>query len=92
MKKDILLFSIMTMIIITGCAKNTSDVVDRNYPHQTKELCEAGGATWKMFNTGCHDECYNIRSTDPVKCTLAFSEGCDCGPDKCWDGQTCVLN
>ena len=64
------------------------------YPGQSQELCEAGGAEWIDFPTGCHDECVYERwsAKDHYACTEAFSKGCDCGPDKCWNGNSCEPN
>ncbi len=65
-----------------------------NYPPQTKELCESGGAEYAGFNTGCHDECVYERWSleEPFICTQALSSGCDCGQDKCWNGIECESN
>lgn len=64
------------------------------YPRQTQELCEAGGAEWFYFSTGCHDECVYARwsADDRYACTEALSYGCECGPDKCWNGIACEPN
>src|SRR3989344_4343150 len=52
--------------------------------------CWKGGGSWDSFPTGCHDECYYLNH-DRV-CTEAFSAGCECGPDKCWNGNKCISN
>jgi len=58
-----------------------------SYPKQTEELCKSGGAEWKQFGSGCHDECIYARwdSKEPIECTDALSFGCDCGPTACWN-------
>ncbi|MBI2971626.1 MAG: hypothetical protein HYY37_04390 [Candidatus Aenigmarchaeota archaeon] len=60
-----------------------------DYPRQSEDVCAAGGAQWKEFRSGCHDECWIVRSKKIVHCTLALSYGCDCGEGKCWNGTAC---
>tara|TARA_Y100000034_G_scaffold56632_1_gene69287 strand:- start:262 stop:534 length:273 start_codon:yes stop_codon:yes gene_type:complete len=90
---------------LVGCTPDIVDDQDMNrssYHKQTQELCENSGAEWTSFNSGCHDECF-LERFDPKKakkegkipiyvCTLALSTGCECGPDKCWNGTGCELN
>jgi hypothetical protein len=57
-------------------------------------ICQAVGGEWRTFSNGCVDSCALARQdpNDPIVCTMAFTEGCDCGPDKCWNGETCEAN
>lgn len=48
--------------------------------------CLVGGGEWKVLPDSCGDAC-----TKGV-CTFFPEPGCDCGADKCWDGQTCRNN
>ncbi|MCK4553058.1 hypothetical protein KAT80_02550, partial [Candidatus Pacearchaeota archaeon] len=59
-----------------------------------QEKCENVGGIWKLFGDGCVDSCELARQdpNNPIACTEAETMGCDCGSDKCWDGETCVLN
>ncbi len=103
MKKTII-FLILICIFLVGCeSNNTPDqAMNRSsYHKQTQELCENGGAEWTSFNSGCHDECFLERFDNekakkegkmPLMCTHALSTGCECGPDKCWNGTGCELN
>ncbi|NCO97065.1 MAG: hypothetical protein COY38_03035 [Candidatus Aenigmarchaeota archaeon CG_4_10_14_0_8_um_filter_37_24] len=61
-------------------------------PKTDEKMCKEGGGEWKQFGSGCHDECWIVRSKEPVKCTMALSYGCDCGDDKCWNGRSCEDN
>lgn len=67
-------------------------IVEKDLSKQEK--CENAGGTWKQFSNTCVDLCSYIRSTEPVICGQAFTDGCDCGPDKCWnfETETCEVN
>ncbi len=58
---------------------------------QTLENCEANGATYKGFTNGCMDSCELARNPD-IACTAVLTSGCDCGPEKCWNGFECETN
>ncbi len=52
-----------------------------------EKLCQQAGGEWKTFNNGCVDSCRRYEM-----CTQALTDGCDCGPDKCWGGERCLNN
>jgi hypothetical protein len=57
--------------------------------------CVYEGGTWTNFTSGCADTCAYVRAliTDnPLACTQAITDSCDCGPDKCWNGHQCEDN
>jgi len=54
--------------------------------------CEVAGGNWETETYGCGDSCDLVRDNELVGCTGEFKIGCDCGPDKCWNGETCELN
>lgn len=56
----------------------------------SEQVCAAKGGTWHNFPNGCVDRCHP--KDLPQICTQAFEYGCDCGTDKCWDGENCVVN
>ena len=61
-------------------------------PLEEGKLCESGGGIWKEFSDSgkfCHDEC---NKPENVRCARFMSMGCDCGDNKCWNGQTCVTD
>ncbi len=98
MKRGIILM-IVILIFLVGCnlrENSYSYQIDqlKEYPLQTQELCESGGAGWIEFSSGCHDECVYERWSSKIhySCTEALSYGCDCGLDKCWNGNSCELN
>jgi len=46
--------------------------------------CKRDDGNWTSFSDGCGDKC-NIEI-----CGLIGIDSCDCGPDNCWDGNSCV--
>ena len=55
--------------------------------------CEYYEGLWTEFGNSCVDSCELAR--DPsLSCAQMITEGCDCGPNKCWDAETnsCVTN
>jgi hypothetical protein len=65
--------------------------VDPEQPVE-KDYCENSGGTWTTFNNGCADTCEYVRSPETISCIQALTESCDCGPDKCWNGESCEDN
>ncbi len=59
---------------------------------EQEELCKISDGEWRTFNNGCADSCEAARATEPIACTEAFVDSCDCGPDKCWNGEKCEPN
>lgn len=56
-----------------------------------QEICEHSNGTWRQFRNGCADSC--SYAADPTQmCTLALTMSCDCGPNKCWNGEFCESN
>jgi len=56
------------------------------------EECARVDGLWKTFNNGCVDSCSLARSKEPLGCTAALTDSCDCGVDRCWNGRTCEQN
>jgi len=56
----------------------------------TEELeCVKVDGEWMEFPNGCVDSCGLARSPGTISCIQAFTYGCDCGLDRCWNGETC---
>jgi len=49
--------------------------------------CYKSGGVWRTFQTTGVDIC-GLEGIGGE----AFTAGCDCGPDKCWNGEKCVPN
>src|SRR3989344_5452660 len=65
------------------CTDNINDI--------EKIKCESFGGTWQTFSNGCADTCAFAKNPN-LLCTQVFTESCNCGPDKCWDGKKCRVN
>lgn len=57
-----------------------------------KEKCEQAGAEYRQFPNTCVDNCAYIRNKGSMFCGQALTMGCDCGPDRCWNGEGCEAN
>jgi hypothetical protein len=53
--------------------------------------CTSSGGTWKTLPDSCVDSCTRYQFDAPM-CLTVLTDGCDCGPDRCWDGTTCTAN
>mgnify|MGYP001577225911 CR=1 FL=1 len=51
--------------------------------------CQNAGGEWRLFNEGCVDSCID---KSKISCTMAITEGCDCGPVKCYENLKCIDN
>ena len=49
-------------------------------------LCASAGGEWRQFPNSCADAC---GVTDETICASVITDGCDCGENKCWDGEKC---
>ncbi|MGY4884354.1 MAG: hypothetical protein ACP5NZ_02120 [Nanobdellota archaeon] len=72
----------------TNSTNNTNPPI----PPTKREICINAGGIWKVFSNGCADSCELVRNMRNVACTQVITEGCECGPDKCWTGTRCELN
>lgn len=60
-----------------SCWNGTGCIRDATYE------CLITGGQWREFPNGCVDLC------GAEDCLQAFTYGCDCGADKCWNGTHC---
>ena len=72
------------MITFTGCAKNE---VENN-----GNECLNSGGEMREFQNSCVDSCDLERNAAAISCAFEVTEGCDCGPDNCWNGNSCESN
>jgi hypothetical protein len=57
-------------------------------PDPRKVACQAGGGIWITgFRNSCRDNCGTYRTQN---CQQVISSGCNCGAQKCWNGNSCV--
>lgn len=59
--------------------------------HSSSWSCTESGGVWNELPNSCVDSCASVKYPD-LMCLLVLTEGCDCGPNKCWDGNSCVTD
>ena len=55
-----------------------------------KEMCEKTRGVWRMFANDCADICDS--KFDHTICTSNPAYNCECGENRCWDGNKCTSN
>ena len=93
MKKIIIL--IVLIIVLSGVVYFLWGQYKINSLEEGKEKsCLLGGGKWSYMKDTCGDSCQSKIPGDnglsPVACGQAFTWNCDCGNNKCWDGENCV--
>jgi len=83
MKKVFAFFAIFMIIAVSGCI---GDGITGE-----KGLCKSAGGEWKEFSNTCVDSCEYRRAEESMMCGMAMTYGCECGEDKCWNGESCEL-
>ncbi|MBU1164576.1 hypothetical protein KKA15_03370 [Patescibacteria group bacterium] len=100
-KEIIILIAVITVILVTGIvalffltrpAEQPSLPEDVILSDDKISKCIRGGGTWGQFQNTCGDNCTYIRNADRMFCGQAFTDACNCGPDKCWNGEKCENN
>jgi hypothetical protein len=92
-KDQIILVLLVGALLVAGCTNEEIPVTKNPDILDNSELeCSRVGGTWEFFGNGCVDSCFKERSEEPPICTDAMTYGCDCGPDRCWNGETCEAN
>lgn len=80
-------FIVVTAIFLTipfTAIINTADArLDETYIKDQKACLDSGGK-WVLAPTACYTFCKK-----PDNCEEAFTWGCDCGDQKCWNGTQC---
>lgn len=89
--RKILVLLLLLILLMNGCSRNLNIPLTEKLPPQI-ESCEKTGGFWKSFPNTCVDSCSYVRSKERIMCGQAFTDGCDCGPDKCWNGKSCEIN
>jgi len=75
----------LTILIISSFNASARDAwVDK------KEICAKTMGNWRLFNNDCSDSCESTFSL-PV-CTSILLYNCDCGENRCFDGDKCIAN
>ena len=83
--------SIQSTVCLPECVDKKCECVNYDTFKDMKELCEKASGEVKQFPNTCVDSCEYERDEE-IMCGQALTDGCDCGPDKCWNGQSCEPN
>jgi hypothetical protein len=86
----IALFTLM-LFPIQSCSKQPM-VVDDLILDNPQDECQRVDGEWTTFSNGCVDSCEIAKDKNNTACTMALTDGCECGTSKCWDGKTCIPN
>lgn len=74
-----------------SCEPNNIEL-DKSDKSQDQVQCEQAGGEWKEFPNSCVDSCDLARNPEAISCAFALTQGCECGPLECWNGNTCERN
>lgn len=62
-------------------------------PTEREDACEAAGGNWEWYSNGCADTCASQSVPEGERvCTMIAGPSCNCGPEACWNGTSCVSN
>lgn len=81
--KKLLKYVLLILIGVIAFLLTSFIALTQVAPRLEHPECYSSGGKWATFPTGCVDRC------GAQICTEAFTEGCDCGADKCWNGTHC---
>ncbi|MFW6173563.1 MAG: hypothetical protein ACOC5T_07455 [Elusimicrobiota bacterium] len=82
--KRLILIGIVLLLLVGCQVQDSSEILD-----DPQEECARVGGEWKTFPNTCVDSC-EYRRGEVQFCGQALTEGCECGTNKCWNGETCV--
>ncbi|MDA0902030.1 MAG: hypothetical protein O3B09_01290 [Proteobacteria bacterium] len=56
-----------------------------------KDVCERQEGVWREYGNDCADNCQDMQSFLGL-CALKVVYACDCGENRCWNKNICVLD
>ncbi len=83
-------FTFLLFLVFVSCNSIAQEA--RSTTFDNREVCEKSKGVWRQFGNGCASSC-NSKFERFKVCTMAITYSCECGNDKCWDGENnkCVL-
>jgi hypothetical protein len=84
-----LLFKIFAILFFIISSQAFSQAT-RSTTFDDRPACEEVRGVWRQFSNGCVDEC-NAKFDRFLICPQVLAYGCDCGRNRCWNGDTCVM-
>ena len=92
-KEEYACYKLSNCLCVSGLCRWEKTAEFLNCFGDTEEsTCVLAGGTWNTFSNGCVDSCDLERNPESILCTQTITDGCDCGPDRCWNGQSCETN
>jgi hypothetical protein len=84
-----LLFKIFAILFFIISSQAFSQAI-RSTTFDDRPACEEVRGVWRQFGNGCIDEC-SAKFDRFLMCPQVLAYGCDCGRNRCWNGDTCVM-
>jgi len=84
-----LLFKIFAILLFIISSQAFSQAV-RFTTFDDRPVCEEVRGVWRQFGDGCIDEC-SAKFDKFSICPQVLAYGCDCGRNRCWNGDTCIM-
>ncbi len=72
--------------LISGFTAGEENVRETTF--DDRPFCEKNGGVWREFGDICANSCRS--KAQESQCSSQIVYTCDCGPDRCFDNQTCV--
>jgi hypothetical protein len=69
--------------------QSASAQVTRPTTFDDRGVCENSKGVWRQFGNGCADFCHD-KFDRFAMCTQALVFSCECGKNRCWNGESCV--
>ena len=84
-----MLFKIFAILFFIISSQAFSQAI-RSTTFDDRPACQEVRGVWRQFGNGCIDEC-NAKFDKFSICPQVLAYGCDCGRNRCWNGDTCVM-
>lgn len=80
-------YLIFFLLLFTSSIATAQTV--RSTSFDDRETCEKDRGVWREFGNGCADSC-EAKFDKTSICTQALTYSCECGKNKCWNGERCT--
>jgi hypothetical protein len=84
-----LLFKIFAILFFIISSQAFSQAI-RSTTFDDRPACEEVRGVWRQFGDGCIDQC-SAKFDKFSICPQVLAYGCDCGRNRCWNGETCII-
>ncbi len=80
-------FYLIFFLLLFTSSLATAQTV-RSTSFDDRQTCEKDKGVWRQFGNGCADSC-EAKFDKTSICTQAITYSCECGKNKCWNGEKC---